>query len=199
MARTTLVAASILGILCLSACGGGDSQQHPADQPSVESSSADVCVAMAGSNGMVGGLQMELSWDSACMTAALATGNAAQCTSNPSTGKSVETGLLSDAEMRVLFLSLSDTSPVPDGDLFCCKFAVAQSQAGSCCSVELGNLILAGLTGHRIYGPNMTVQVSVGGVACSATAPSTPIPPIGSPPAMQTPTPTSSLTPLLGI
>ena len=166
MLRTTRVTASILAILCLSACGGGDSRQHAAAQVSAQLPSTDVCVAMAGSNGEVGGLQMDLTWDSACMTAARATGNAAKCTSNPSTGKSVETARLSDAEMRALFFSVSDTSPVPDGELFCCRFAVAPSQAGSCCSVNIGNLILADPTGGRIYDPSITVQASVGGTAC---------------------------------
>jgi len=178
MARTTLVTASILGILCLSACGGGDSQQHAAAQLSVESPSTDVCVAMAGSNGQVGGLQMDLTWDSACMTAVRVAGSTAQCTSNPSTGKSVQTALHSGAQMRALFLSVSDTSPVPDGELFCCRFAVALSEADSCCSINVTNLILAGPAG-RIYDPSITVQASVGGAACEASAQETPIPPMG--------------------
>jgi hypothetical protein len=178
MVRTALVAASILGILCLSACGGGDSQQHAAAQLSAESPSTDVCVAMAGSNGEVGGLQMDLSWDSACMTAEQVTGTAAQCASNPSTGKRVQTALFSDTQMRVVFLSVSDESPVPDGELFCCRFAVAPSQAGSCCSINVTDLILASPTG-RIYDPSVTVQASVGGAACDASAQETPIPPMG--------------------
>jgi hypothetical protein len=193
MVGTTRFIALILGMLCLSACGDGDSQQHVAESPST-----DVCVAMTGSKGEVGGLQMDVSWNSTCMTAARAGGSDAQCAPNPSTGKSVQTALLSDAYMRALFLSLSDQGPVPDGELFCCKFAVASSQTASCCSVEIGNLILAGPTGSRIDGPNVAVQVSVGGVACGATAPGTPIPAIGSPAPMQTPIPTPSLTPFVG-
>lgn len=179
MARTTLVAASILGILCLSACGGGDSQQHAAAQLSVASPCTDVCVAMAGGNGEVVGLQMDLSWDSACMTAVRAGGSAAQCASNPSSGKSVQTALFSDAQMRVLFLSLSDESSVPDGELFCCKFAVAPSQADSCCSINVTDLILAGPAGSRIYDPSITLQASVGGVTCDASSQETPLPPTG--------------------
>jgi len=180
MLKTTRVTASILAMLCLSACGGGDSQQHSADQLSAESPSTDVCVAMAGSNGRVGGLQMDLTWDSACMMVVRAAGSAAQCTSNPSTGKGVETAPFSDAQLRVLFLSVSDGSPVPDGELFCCKFAVAPgSQADSCCSINVADLILASPTGGRIYDPSITVQTSVGGTACDASASETPIPPPG--------------------
>lgn len=180
MVRTTLVTASILGILFVYACGGGDSQQHAADQLSAESRSTDVCVAMAGSNGQVSGLQMDLTWDSACMTVAGAAGSAAQCTSNPSTGKSVETNLLSDAQMRAIFLSVSDESPVPDGELFCCRFALACSQPDTRCSINVGNLILADPIGGRIYDPGITVQASVGGAACDASASETPFPPPGS-------------------
>jgi hypothetical protein len=180
MVRTTLVTASILGILFVYACGGGNSEQRVVGQVAAELPPTDVCVAMAGGNGQVSGLQMDLTWDSACMTVEPAAGNAAQCASNPSTGKSVETNLLSDAQMRAIFSSLSDTSPVPDGELFCCKFAVAPgSQADSCCSINVINLILAGPTGGRIYDPSITVQTSVGGAACDASASETPIPPPG--------------------
>jgi hypothetical protein len=176
MVRTALVTASILGILLLSACGGGDSQQRVVGQVAAESASTDLCVAIAGGNGEVSGLQTDLSWDSTCMTAAPAAGKAVQCASDPSTGKSVETALLSDTQMRVLFFSVADTSPVPDGELFCCTFTVASSQAGSCCSVNIGNLILSGPTGGRIYDPGITVEASVGGVTCDVSAPKTPIP-----------------------
>ena len=176
MVRTTLITASIFGIVFLSACGGGNSQLHAAYQLSVESRPADVCVAMAGSNGQVVGLQLDLTWDSACMTVARAGGAAAQCASNPSTGKSVQTALLSEALMRALLFSLSDTSPVSDGELFCCSFTVASSRADSCCSINISSLILAGPTGGRIYDPGITVQASVGGTACDASAPKTPIP-----------------------
>jgi hypothetical protein len=178
MAKTPLVVTAILAILSLSACGGGDNQQHAVGQLSVESPSTDVCVAMAGGDGEVAGLQMDLSWDSACMTAVRAAGNAAQCTSNLATGKGVQTALLPDAQMRVLFLSLSDQSPVPDGELFCCRFAVAPSSPDSCCSINVSSLILAG-PGGRIYDSGITVQASVGGTACDVSAPATPIRPAG--------------------
>jgi hypothetical protein len=186
MTKAPLVATSILGILCLSACGGGDSQQPVAAQLSAESVPTDVCIAMAGGDGMVGGLQMDLTWDSACMTAVRAGGTAVQCTSNPSTGESVYTALLSGALMRAIFFSMSNQDPIPDGELFCCKFAVSASPADSCCSVKIANLILASPTGGRLYlsDLNMTVQASVGGAACDVSTPEEPIPATGSPPVM---------------
>jgi hypothetical protein len=185
MVRDSHLIASILGILCLAACGGGNIQERVVGHVAAELPSTDVCIAMAGGNGKASGLQMDLSWDSACMTAARAGGNAAQCTSNPSTGKGVETNLLPDAQMRVLFLSVSDTSPVPDGELFCCTFTVVPSQAGSCCSVNIGNLILADAHGRRVYPPGITVQASVDGAVCELLVPTplnptapVPLPPV---------------------
>jgi hypothetical protein len=175
MVRDSHLIASILGILCLAACGGGNIQERVVGQVAAGSPSTNVCVDMAGSNGKVSGLQMDLSWDPACMTGARAAGSAAQCTSNPSSGKSVETAFFSDAQMRAIFLSVSDTTSVPDGELFCCRFTVVPSRAGSCCSVNISNLILSGPTGGRVYNSGITVQASVGGAECDVLAPSTPM------------------------
>jgi aspartate oxidase len=180
MVKTGFSTVLILGALFLSACGGGSSDGatgaqrlgvfgHPADL-----TSTDVCVVMTASHGAVGGLQMDLSWNPACMTAEQAAGNAAPCASNPSTGKSVETKFFSGASMRTLFLSLSDTNSIPDGELFCCGFTVARSQDGSCCSVNISSLILASPGGGRVYDPDLSVQVLVGGAPCVASVPGAP-------------------------
>ncbi len=138
------------------------------------SAAADVnlCVTMAGSSGAVGGLQMDLAWDAGCMTAVKAQGDAAKCRSNPSTGKNVQTKITGNA-MRAIFLSMSDSSPVPDGELFCCAFTAAQ--AGQCCSASIGNLILASPTGTRLYAtdlPDISVEAQVNGMPCTAAQPS---------------------------
>jgi hypothetical protein len=136
--------------------------------------SVDVCVTMSGGNSEVGGLQMDLSWDAGCMTAQRAQGNAALCTSNAATGKSVQTALLANNLMRVLFLSMSDKSPIPDGQLFCCSFTPATAQANPCCSVSTSNLILAGPEGGRLYVsslPYISVEAQVNGISCAASVP----------------------------
>jgi hypothetical protein len=125
----------------------------------------DVCVSLTGSNGQVSGLQMDLSWDLGCMTADTASGSAAQCNSNPSTGKNVQTNFLPDGSLRVLFLSISDQSPIPDDELFCCKFTMVGSQTGSCCSVATSSIIFSGPKGARVYDPNAKLNVVVGGGA----------------------------------
>ncbi len=132
---------------------------------------ANLCVTMSGSNGQVGGLQMDLVWDGGCMTAVHAQGDAAKCRSNPATGKNVQTKITGNG-MRAIFLSMSDNSPAPDGDLFCCAFTT--SQAGQCCSVNIGNLILASPTGARLYAsdlPDISIEAQMDGTPCTAAQP----------------------------
>lgn len=90
--------------------------------------------------------------------------------------------------MRALFFSVSDTAPVPDGELFCCTLTAAPSLNSGCCPVTITNLIFAGPTGGRVYDPDVAVQVFVGGVPCGAFAPTPNA--TGPQPPMQTPTPT---------
>jgi hypothetical protein len=181
MVKTGFSTVLILGALFLSACGGGSSDGATGAQrlgvfgQAADPTSTDVCVVMTASHGAVGGLQMDLSWNPACMTAEQAAGNAARCASNPSTRKNVQTKIFpNNSTMRVLFLSVSDTNPIPDGELFCCWFTVARSQDGSCCSVNISNLILASPTGGRVYDPDLSVQVLVGGAPCVASVPGAP-------------------------
>lgn len=134
----------------------------------------DVCVIMTGSNGQVSGLQLDLSWDPTCMTAERGAGDAAKCAANPGTGKSVQTKLFpNNATLRALFLSMSDTSPVPDDELFCCRFTLAQVRSNPCCVARIENLILANpsVPGGRIYDAGISVQALVGNTPCAASAP----------------------------
>jgi hypothetical protein len=138
-----------------------------------DAGSAEVCVTMSGGNSQVTGLQMDLSWDPGCMTAKLAQGNAVQCTANAATGKSVQTALRAANLMRVILLSMSDQSPIPDGQLFCCSFTPTAAQENPCCSVSTGSLILAGPAG-RLYVsdlPDISIEAQVSGVSCAASVP----------------------------
>ena len=159
-----------------------------------DTGSTDVCVTLNNSNGRVSGLQLDLTWDPSCMSAQTAEGDAAACSSNPSTRKNVQTKLFANTPtMRALFLSVSDTSPVQDDELFCCRFTVAQS--GSCCSLSVSNLILAGRqpTGGigRVYDADILVQTTVGGISCVASpaggSPDNPVRPVVPPAAIAPP------------
>lgn len=157
-----------LAVTLMPFCGAGK-----AAAASPQTASTDMCVLMTGSSGQVGGLQMDLRWDPACMTAERRQGNAAQCASNPATGKNVQTALFADnATMRAMFFSISDPSPIPDdAELFCCKFTLASSRSTPCCAVSITNLILSDPVGKRVYDANISVQALVGNAPCTASAP----------------------------
>ncbi|MFI5399367.1 MAG: hypothetical protein ACHQ9S_27895 [Candidatus Binatia bacterium] len=75
----------------------------------------------------------------------------------------MQTKIFSEGWMRALFLSLSNTLPIPDGELFCCTLTAAPSLDSGCCPITMANLIFAGPTGGRVYDPNVAVQVLVDG------------------------------------
>jgi hypothetical protein len=157
-----------LAVTLMSFCGAGKVAAASPQTPT------DVCVLMTGSSGQVGGLQLDLHWDPACMTAQQTGSTSVQCASNPATGKNVQTKLFADqATMRAMFFSISDTSPIPDNsELFCCKFTMASSRANSCCTASIGNLILSGPSGGRVYDSSISVQALVGNVPCTDSGPS---------------------------
>jgi len=124
---------------------------------------ANVCVAMSGSNGQVGGLQLELAWTPGCMSAGQP-GSRVACTPNGATGKDIHSNVLGGgASMRALFLSTSDPSPIPDGELFCCQFSALQSPP--CCGLGIGNVILSSPQGQRVSGGS--VQAFIDGAPCA--------------------------------
>jgi len=154
---------------------------------SAQPTPTDVCVTMIGSTGQVGGLQLDLHWDPACMTAERTGNNAVQCASNPGTGKNVQTSLFADgATMRALFFSITNTRPIPDdSELFCCKFTLA-NRSRPCCAASIGNVILANVNTSdpkktRIYDPSISLQLLVNNVPCTDSgasgAPSNPVRP----------------------
>jgi hypothetical protein len=165
-ARQRTFGALAVAVLCL--CGDrGLAASNPAPV------STDVIFLMSGSNGQVGGLQMDLSWDPRCMTAERQEGDAASCASAPSTRKNVQTKIFpNNSTMRVLFMSVSDTNPIPDDELFSCRFTLASAPSSPCCSLSIGNLIFSYPTGVRNYDANISVQAQVGGTWCLAAGPS---------------------------
>lgn len=108
----------------------------------------DVCVWMTGGNNEVAGVQMDLSWDPACMEPATG-GNRPRCRSNPDTGKTVQSAPRGASTVRAIMLSFSDVDPIPDGELFCCQFRVTNNPPGGQCAVGFSNLIASTPTGQR--------------------------------------------------
>jgi hypothetical protein len=151
-------------------------------QPAVAASgtAANVCVALSGSNGQVVGLQLDMTWASSCMTADQ---GGATCTANGATGKDVHSSLLNNSSMRALFFSMSDQSPIPDGEIFCCRFSALNSPLSPCCSMNLGNMIFSGAGGQRVTsGPSLEAFVNGALCAASSGGGSQQQPPAGAPP-----------------
>jgi len=142
-----LVLASSAQALTFVAQGG---EASPGDTP-------DVCVSLADNNGMVAGFQMDLVWDSSCLTVDTASGSEGACfvVSDGLRNKSIRSSLQGGGNsLRILVLSLSDTAPIPASvrDLFCCQFRVSPAAAGRTCGVSVSNVIASDPAGNRISG-----------------------------------------------
>jgi hypothetical protein len=95
-----------------------------------------ICVSLVTRGGeQVAGTENLLLWDGECASILAAT-----CAANPGHGKN-----LSGTEQRqrdftykALILSLTDTDPIPPGELYCCDFLV-HARPGECCRVRIGS------------------------------------------------------------
>jgi hypothetical protein len=112
----------------------------------LQGESANVCVSMTGGGGEVAGLQLNLNWDDRCMTP---TNARRLCSSNPATGKTVQSALQGRGALKAILISFSDTNPIPDGDLLCCSF-MAVGDFGQRCGVSMTNIIGSTAAGTRI-------------------------------------------------
>src|SRR5262249_27350205 len=103
--------------------------------------STDVCIFMSGGAQVVAGVQLNLNWDGSCASVNSGDGISAQCRANPSTGKNVQTSVgkspcQNDPNcLTALLFSMSDTAPIPDGQLFCCTFSVLEGASTNRCDV----------------------------------------------------------------
>jgi hypothetical protein len=128
---------------------------------------ADVCLTMSGGQGAVAGLQVDLAWDGSCMSADTSGGI---CKADPATGKTVmpQSPIRGRAQstLRALMLSIVDTNPIPDGNLFCCTFKLA-NPSGGCCGLTMGNVAFSDSTGHA-PAASVSLSASVNGLDCGA-------------------------------
>lgn len=124
----------------------------------------DVCVFLDNNDGTVSGLQVDLVWDSSCLSVDRSTGDQAACVMNPETGRSTfQTRVLASDRMRALLLSLNDTSPMPRtvNQLFCCQFRVSAAAGGRTCGVNLTNVILSDPKGQRLQSTGVGGSIVV--------------------------------------
>ena len=116
---------------------------------------ADLCVVLNSGGAEVAGTQNDLVWDDSCATLKSFT----DCSANPATGKSLHGSLLGGF-FRALVLSLSDTNPIPDGQLYCCTFT-AEATPGNCCSVSVVNTGASDPSGQVVLSVGNTAELCV--------------------------------------
>ncbi len=98
---------------------------------------ARVCIALKSGRTEIAGTQNDLVWDGNCAT--LSEG---ACSSSGEHGKQVSTtirGGPDSTQLSAIVLSLSDTDPIGDGELYCCNFRSELTQAGSTCPIGITN------------------------------------------------------------
>lgn len=142
----------LLLLLAWAGCGESDSNSGTVSLNSVTAApgqSADVCVSLSGSHGKVDGIQMDLSWNPACASVNLSSGNKAMCTANPATGKNVSTVVIGSM-LRALMFSILNMSPLPDAQLFCCSFTLANAPSDRCCTIGINDVRGSDAVGHAI-------------------------------------------------
>jgi hypothetical protein len=103
------------------------------DQPGDD---ADVCVTLESGGAQVAGTQNDLVWDRSCAMLS----DVSACRINPANGKQLfgDSAHQPDSAYRALVLSLSDVSPIPDGELYCCAFQI-EAPTDACCAISIKN------------------------------------------------------------
>jgi hypothetical protein len=103
--------------------------QNPGD-------SAQICVVLSSGGAQVAGTQNDLVWDGTCATLT----DPPPCAVAGSHGKQLAQTLVNTANFtfRGIILSFSDTSPIPDGPLYCCSFE-GEANPGACCPITVVN------------------------------------------------------------
>lgn len=134
---------------------------------------AEVCVSLDSGGALVAGTQNELVWDGSCASLP----DLSACQANGATGKQFlgDVAHEPDFTIKALVLSLSDVNPIPDGELYCCRFQIIDAQA-ACCPVSITGAAAADPSGGKL-------AVTAGGPVCLAgslpTASPTPTPAVG--------------------
>lgn len=96
---------------------------------------ARVCVGLTlEADELVAGTENLVVWNGACATLLFDT-----CAANPAHGKDLSGAPLREQDFtyKALVLSLTDTDPIPAGELYCCDFLAHVTTAGECCEVRV--------------------------------------------------------------
>ena len=132
---------------------------------------AEVCVSLDSGGARVAGTQNDLVWDGSCATLP----DASACEANGATGKQLHGDLShqQDFTYKALVLSLDNVKPIPDGELYCCRFQITDAQA-ACCPVRITGAAAADPSGGKL-GVTAGDPVCLTGLLPTATPTPTPI------------------------
>lgn len=123
----------LVALLACAACDGNGGIGGVALQgESVTAGTGDVvqmCIDLSTGGQAIAATQNDLRWDSNCLSLV------DRCVVNPAIGKELLSNQRAGNELRAIVISLSDTNPIPAGQLYCCSMRV--SAASGCCAVEI--------------------------------------------------------------
>jgi len=136
-------------------------------------SAVEVQIFLSGGNGLVAGMQTDISWDSNCVSVAEGSGDTGACFGNPSIPKQLSTKLRGST-LRALFFSLQDTEPIKqDAVLFTCTFNVAADTTATECPINLVNVVVSDSKGGRlpVSVDSGVIQIDQSPVPAASAAP----------------------------
>ncbi len=129
-------AATVVAFLISLTCAQAATINLTSDTVERAGDTGTICVNLVTRGGeRVAGTENLLVWDGDCATILDGT-----CEANPAHGKNLS-GVVQqqrDFTYKGLVLSLTDTDPMPAGELYCCDF-VAAADPGGCCRIRIGS------------------------------------------------------------
>jgi hypothetical protein len=138
-------------------------------------SSVEVQIILIGGNGLVAGMQTDISWDPRCVSVASGGGDTASCFANPTIPKNLTTKIQGGSSLlRALFFSMSDVEPIKqDAVLFTCVFNIDPATTATQCPINLSTLIVSDSKGGRLPATvaNGVVQITQTGLPPSGPQP----------------------------
>jgi hypothetical protein len=93
-----------------------------------------VCVALNSAGDQVAATENRLVWDANCASLV------DKCVASSAHGKQLMSNQPTTNQLKAIVISLQDTNPIPDGELYCCTFRLDLSRGGSCCAVGIQDM-----------------------------------------------------------
>ena len=118
---------------------------------------ADVCVSLDTGGAAVAGTQNDLNWDGDCASLP----GEDSCVVAGMHGKDLSAATrCGDFCLRAIVLSLTDVNPIPDGDLYCCRFSI-HAAPGACCNLSVVNAAASDPDGKAISASGNVAHLCV--------------------------------------